>query len=152
MTDLMHFEDFRPGQEFDLGALTVTREDIIEFATEFDPQPFHLDEEAGKASLLGGLAASGWHTGSLVMRLLATALLTKATCMGSPGISKLTWKQPVFPGDTLRAKAVVLDKKDLRSKPDLGIVTLQVTATNQAATDVLFWENAILFSRREASA
>ncbi len=152
MSDLIHFEDFLPGQEFDLGALTVTREDIVEFASEFDPQPFHLDEDAGKASLLGGLAASGWHSAALVMRLMATGLLTRATCMGSPGISKLQWKHPVFPGDTLTAKAEVLNRKDLRSKPDLGIVTMRVTAVNQSATEVLYWENAILFSRRETFA
>jgi acyl dehydratase len=152
MSDLIHYEDFAPGQRYALGTLTVTREEIIAFASEFDPQPFHLDEEAGKASILGGLAASGWNTASLVMRLLATGLLNRATCMGSPGITRLKWKHPVFPGDTLTATAEVLEKKDLRSKPDLGIVTMRVTAANQAAADVLLWENAILFTRREASA
>jgi acyl dehydratase len=152
MSDLIHFEDFNPGQEFDLGALTVTREEIVEFASEFDPQPFHLDDEAGRASLLGGMAASGWHSAALVMRLLADGLLTRATCMGSPGISKLKWRHPVFPGDTLTAKAVVLKKKKLSSKPDLGLVTIRVDAANQAAKQVLFWENAILFARREPGA
>jgi len=152
MSDLIHYEDFAPGQRYELGSLAVTYEEIIDFASEFDPQPFHLDEEAGKASLLGGLAASGWHTASLVMRLLATGLLNGATCMGSPGVSTLKWKRPVHPGDTLTAAAEVLEKKDLRSKPDLGIVTMRVTAENQAGTQVLMWENAILFARREAAA
>jgi len=150
MSDQIHFEDFAKGQVYDLGALTVTKEDIVEFAAEFDPQPFHLEEDAGKASILGGLAASGWHTGSLVMRLLATNLLNKTTGRGSPGISKLQWKRPVYPGDTLTAKAEVLETKSLRSKPDLGIVTVRVTATSQNGTEVLLWENPILFAKREA--
>lgn len=150
MSDLIHFEDFASGQVYDLGALTVTREEIIDFASEFDPQPFHLEEDAGKVSILGGLAASGWHTGSLVMRLLATNLLNKTTGRGSPGISKLQWKRPVFPGDTLTASAEILDTKELRSKPDLGIVMVRVTAANQQGTVVLLWENPILFAKREA--
>lgn len=151
MPDLIHFEDFAPGQEYDLGALTVTREAIIEFASEFDPQPFHLDEAAGAASILGGLAASGWHTASLVMRLLATNLLNGTAGRGSPGISKLQWKRPVFPGDTLAARAEVLETKSLRSKPDLGIANVRVVAWNQHGEDVILWENAILFARREAT-
>ena len=152
MSDLLYFEDFAPGQTYDLGSLTVSRDEIVEFASEFDPQPFHLDEEAGKASLLGGLAASGWHTASLVMRLLATTLLNRTAGRGSPGISDLKWRRPVFPGDTLCAVARVMETKALRSKPDLGIVTVEVTATNQEGNTVLTWMNPILFARREMSA
>lgn len=152
MTELIHYEDFAPGQEFDLGSLTVSREEILEFAGEFDPQPFHLDEEAGKASILGGLAASGWHTGSMVMRLLAENLLNKTTGRGSPGISKLQWLRPVFPGDTLSAKAEVLDMKELRSRPDLGLVNVRVTAANQSGANVIVWENPILFAKKEVQA
>jgi len=151
MTDLIHFEDLTPGQEYDLGALTVTRDDIITFASEFDPQPFHLDAAAGEASILGGLAASGWHTASLVMRLLATNLLNKTAGRGSPGISQLQWKRPVFPGDTLTARAEVLETKALRSKPDLGIANVRVTAWNQHGQNVILWENPILFARREVT-
>jgi acyl dehydratase len=149
MPDIYHFEDFQPGQVFDLGSITVSKDDIIEFAAEFDPQPFHLDEEAGKASLLGGLAASGWHTGALVMSLLATKLLNRSSGQGSPGIDELKWQRPVFPGDTLTARAEVLSSKELRSKPDLGIVNVRVTATNQNNDQVLYWENPILFKKRE---
>lgn len=152
MSDLIHFEDFAPGQIYDLGSLTVSRDDIVAFAAEFDPQPFHLDEEAGKASILGGLAASGWHTASLVMRLLASNLLNKTAGRGSPGISDLKWKRPVLPGDTLTARAEVMETKALRSKPDLGIVTVEVTAKNQEGATVLTWLNPILFARREAGA
>ncbi|MHA7777000.1 MaoC family dehydratase [Roseibium sp. M-1] len=151
MTDLIHFEDFAAGQDYDLGSMTVSREEILEFASEFDPQPFHLDEEAGKASLLGGLAASGWHTGSMVMRLLVDNLLNRTAGRGSPGIGKLQWLRPVFPGDTLFAKAEVLDTRELRSRPDLGIVNVRVTATNQSGDNVIAWENPILFARREAT-
>jgi len=152
MTELIPYEDFAPGQEYDLGSLTVSREEILEFAGEFDPQPFHLDEEAGKASILGGLAASGWHTGSMVMRLLAENLLNKTTGRGSPGIGKLQWLRPVFPGDTLSAKAEVLDMKELRSRPDLGLVNVRVTAVNQSGDNVIIWENPILFAKREVEA
>jgi len=151
MPDLIHLEDFAPGQEYDLGTVTVTKDDILEFASEFDPQPFHLDEAAGEASLLGGLAASGWHTASLVMRLLATGLLNKTAGRGSPGISKLQWKRPVFPGDTMTARAEILKTKPLRSKPDLGIADIRVTATNQHGQTVILWENPVLFARREGT-
>ncbi|MDN3720324.1 MaoC family dehydratase [Roseibium salinum] len=130
----------------------MSREEIIGFASEFDPQPFHLSEEAGSASLLGGLAASGWHTGSLVMRLLATGLLNKSAGRGSPGMTRLQWKHPVRPGDTLTARADVLTTRDLRSRPDLGIVTVRVTAANQTGTGVVEWENPILFAKREPAA
>ncbi|MES0811597.1 MaoC family dehydratase [Roseibium sp. SCPC15] len=150
MPDLLHFEDFATGQSFDLGSIQVSKEDIIEFASEFDPQDFHLDEDAGRNSMLGGLAASGWHTAALVMRLLATGLLNKSTGRGSPGISKLKWQRPVSPGDVLTAVAEVLETKDLRTKPDLGLVFVRVTATNQSGTQVILWENPILFQKRQA--
>ncbi len=149
MSDLYHFEDFRPGQIFELGSITASKDEIIDFAAEFDPQPFHLDEEAGKASLLGGLAASGWHTGAMVMQLLATSLLNRSTGQGAPGIDELKWQRPVFPGDTLSARAEVLSKKELRSKPNLGIVNFRISAENQKHNQVLYWENPILFLKRE---
>ncbi|MEP3048268.1 MAG: MaoC family dehydratase [Roseibium sp.] len=151
MRDALCFEDFEPGQSYDLGSLEVSRSDIIEFASEFDPQPFHMDDTAGTESLLGGLAASGWHTCGLVMRLLATGLLNRSTCQGSPGIARLKWLKPVFPNDTLIAEARIVGAKELRSKPDLGLVTVEVTARNQANASILYWENAILFRRRKAA-
>lgn len=149
MTDRTYFEDLAPDQEFDLGAIDVSKDDIIEFASEFDPQSFHMSEEAGKASILGGLAASGWHTASLIMRLLATNLFNKSTGRGSPGVSRLKWKHPVFPGDTLSATAKILEMKDLRSKPQLGMVFIRVRATNQNDIEVIEWDNPVLFERRE---
>lgn len=149
MPELLHFEDFSKGQKFDLGSLEVSREAIIEFASEFDPQPFHLDEEAGNASMLGGLAASGWHTASLVMRLLAENLLNKSTSRGSPGITNLKWMRPVFAGDTLSVGAEVLKTRTLHTRPDLGLVSMRLAANKQAGEQVLVWENPIMFARRE---
>lgn len=151
MTERLFFEDFEPGQVFDLGMKTVSKEEIIAFAAEFDPQPFHLDEKAGKASMLGGLAASGWHTASMTMALLAQNLLNNSTCQGSPGITELGWKGPVFPEDVLTATAHVTEARELRSKPDLGIVSLKVEVRNQAGKTVMVQENPILFKKRAAS-
>ena len=148
---MLHFEDFEPGATFALSSLIISRDEIISFAREFDPQPFHLDEAAGKASMLGGLAASGWNTCGLVMRLLATNLLNRSTCQGSPGLNSLKWLHPVFPEDTLSAEALVLNIRELRSRPELGLVTIQIEARNQDRTPVLIWENGILFRKREAS-
>ncbi|WP_422037359.1 MaoC family dehydratase [Roseibium sp.] len=149
MTQPQYFEDFAAGQEIPLGSIEVTRDDIIEFATEFDPQDFHMSEEGGKASMLGGLAASGWHTASIVMRLLAVNLFNKSTGRGSPGVSKLRWKHPVFAGDILSANAEILGTKPLRSKPGLGLVFIRICAANQHGKDVIDWENPVLFERRE---
>ncbi|MET1411961.1 MaoC family dehydratase [Roseibium sp. HPY-6] len=151
MTTPRYFEDFEAGQDLDLGSIEVTRDDIVEFATEFDPQDFHVSEEGGKASMLGGLAASGWHTASIVMRLLATNLFNKSSGRGSPGVSRLKWKHPVFPGDVLSASAKILATKELRSKPLLGMVFIKITAINQNGTEVIEWENPVLFEKQEAS-
>lgn len=151
MKDRLFFEDFEPGQVFDLGTKTVSKEEIIAFAAEFDPQPFHLDEKAGKASMLGGLAASGWHTASMIMALLAQNLLNNSTCQGSPGIKELGWKGPVFPEDVLSARAHVTETRELRSKPDLGLVSLKVEVRNQAGKTVMVQENPILFKKRVTS-
>ncbi|WP_346891375.1 MaoC family dehydratase [uncultured Roseibium sp.] len=146
------FEDFKLGQAYDLGSRSVTREEIIEFASEFDPQPFHLDDEAGKASLLGGLSASGWHTGALVMRLLADGLLNRTSSQGSNSIDKLSWLKPVFPGDTLSATATVIATRELKSRPNLGIVTFEIKVRNQSGTDVMRQIGPIFFGRRTALA
>lgn len=147
----LFYEDLTPGKAFDLGSRTVTREEVIEFASEFDPQPFHLDEKAGKESILGGLAASGWHTASMVMRLLADNLLSRSSCRGSPGIEKLQWRKPVYPGDTLRAKATVLEQRELKSKPDLGLAKLEITVTNQDNIGVLSQVSPLMFVKRGAT-
>src|SRR5215469_11394937 len=105
MTDLLHFEDFRAGQTFAFGRYEVTKEEIVEFAREFDPQPHHLDEEAAKRSILGGLAASGWHTCAMTMRMFADMLVPIAAAQGGVGSPEGRWMRPVRPGDVLRAQA-----------------------------------------------
>ena len=97
------FEDFTPGETATYGAWPVTREEIVDYARQFDPQPFHLDEEAGRASLLGGLSASGWHSAALLMRMTCEGWLNRSTGLGSPGIDELRWMKPVLAGDTLTA-------------------------------------------------
>ncbi|MGQ3211057.1 MaoC family dehydratase [Shinella sp.] len=125
------FEDFTPGRRFDFAARTLTTDEIIAFASEFDPQPMHLDEEAGRASILGGLAASGWHTSALMMRMLYEAYINGSTSEGSPGVDLMEWKRPVLAGDTLGGHCVVLEARASRSRPEIGIVRMRAEVTNQ---------------------
>ena len=150
MSISIYYEDCQPGLSFDLGSTVVEKQQVLRFAAAFDPQPFHLDEDAGKASILGGLSASGWHTASMVMRLLVDHLLSRSSCQGSPGVKSLRWLKPVFPGDTLHAKADVLEKRTLLTKPYLGIVTFELTATKSDGTQVMHQVIPILFAKRAA--
>src|SRR6187431_953087 len=119
------YEDFVEGATFGLGTKAVTAEEIIEFASEFDAQPMHLDEAAGKASILGGLSASGWHTCSMFMRLMCDGFLLDSTSQGSPGLDYVRWKKPVLAGDTLTGKSTVLAKRMSKSKPGMGFITVK---------------------------
>jgi acyl dehydratase len=119
------FEDFTPGRVFDLGTMTADREEMVEFARRYDPQPFHLDEEAAKDSIFGGLAASGWFTACLWMRAYADEVLLRSTGQGSPGGTQFAWLRPLFPGDVVRATAEVLTARPSRSRPGLGIVEMR---------------------------
>jgi acyl dehydratase len=113
------------------GAKTVTKEEIMAFAREFDPQPFHVDEAAASRSIYGGLIASGWHSGSMLMRMFYEAVFRDAASMGSPGIDELRWVKPVRPGDTLHFRATVLEATPSRSKPDRGVVRTFCELLNQ---------------------
>lgn len=146
------FGDFVEGASIDLGARHVTAEEIIAFASEFDPQPMHLDEEAGKASILGGLSASGWHTCAMFMRLLCDGILLDSTSQGAPGIDYVRWKKPVLAGDDLTAAVKVLATRASRSRPSLGLVTVHSEMQNQHGENVLELENTIMFLRREPGA
>jgi acyl dehydratase len=121
------FEDLVPGRVFDLGTTVVDRDEMVAFARRFDPQPFHVDEEAGRASVFGALAASGWFTAGLWMRAYADGVLSRATALGSPGGEEISWPAPVFAGDELRASMEVLDARRSRSRPRLGLVRLRAT-------------------------
>lgn len=122
MAELLYFEDFRVGQVFPLGPYHVTRQEILDYAREFDPQDFHLDEDVAKASVLGGLAASGWHSCAMLMRMICDGYLNRATGMGSNGLSDVKWLKPVFAGETLTGTMTVLTARVSRSRPDMGIL------------------------------
>lgn len=144
----IYLDDFHDGQIIDLGSCTVSREEIIAFASQYDPQPFHTDEEAAKESIYGGLIASGWHTVALFMRLLVDGLLSHAASMGSPGVDEVRWLKPVRPGDTLRARGVVLAVVPSRSKPDRGILRTSYEMFNQSGEQVLSIKGIGMFARR----
>lgn len=147
---MRYFEDFNAGDVFELGSRSVTKEEILEFAGRYDPQPFHVDEERARESIYGGLIASGWHTASMTMRLLADSILLDAAGMGSPGLDELRWLKPVRPGDTLSARMEILSARPSASKPDRGLVQSQIQVTNQNGETVLTWKAMGLYRRRPA--
>lgn len=146
------FEDFTEGRSIDLGVKDVTAEEIVEFAGEFDPQPMHLDEAAGKASILGGLSASGWHTCAIYMRLLCDAFLLDSTSQGAPGIDRIKWRKPVLAGDRLNGRATVLSRRESRSRPSIGLVAFRSELFNQHGETVFELENTVMFLKRGAAA
>lgn len=147
---ILTYEDFTPGRRFPLGPVEVSAAEIREFAAEFDPQPMHLDEEAGRASILGGLAASGWHTSALLMRMMIESYVGHSTSQGSPGVDVMDWKKPVLAGDRLSGHTLVLEARPLRSRPGLGIVRVRHELENQHGDPVLICEHAFIL--RMASA
>jgi acyl dehydratase len=134
---LRYFEDYEPGATHDCGSVSVDQAEIVSFAKEFDPQPFHVDPEAAARGPYGGLIASGWQTAGLVMRQLVESYLSAEASLGSPGIDELRWPYPVRPGDTLRVRATVLEARRSLSKPDRGIVKTMVEAVNQDGRTVM---------------
>ena len=147
MADI-YFEDFAAGQTYDLGSHTFDRAAIIEFATEFDPQPFHVDEDLAQQSIYGGLIASGWQTCAIYMRLLCDGLLLQVHSMGSPGVDELRWLGPVRPGDTLSAQLKIEEVRASKSKPDRGIVMTAGELRNQAGDLVLTLKSPLMVRRR----
>lgn len=141
------YEDLVEGLTFDLGTKTVSAEEIIAFASQFDAQPMHLDEAAGKASVLGGLSASGWHTCAMFMRMLCDAFLLDSTSQGAPGVEQARWRKPVLAGDTLSGTSVVTGRRRAR-RPNLGYVTCRHTLVNQRGETVLELENVGMFLLR----
>lgn len=128
---MRYWEDFTVGMVMEFGGYEVTEEEVIEFATAFDPQPFHIDKDAAKEHFFGGIIASGWHTGSMCMKMMVDNYLIDSASMGSPGIEQLRWKQPVRPGEVLHVKAEVLDRSLPKSRPELGFVKFSHTVLNQ---------------------
>jgi acyl dehydratase len=148
---MIHFDDFAPGQVYPLGRRTLTRDEIVAFARDWDPQPFHLDNQAATESIYGGLIASGWHTVCVFMRLFADGLLNRSAAMGSPGVDAIRWLRPVRPGDTLEARVEVLEVRPSRSKPDRGIVRLRSVMINQHQGEVLSFIANVMFQRGSAA-
>lgn len=146
--DKYYFEDMAVGATVDLGKKKVSEEDIVRFGSEFDPQPFHIDPEAARKSIFGGIVASGWHTCSITMRLLVDGLLSHSSSLGSPGIEQIRWVKPVRPGDTLHAVLTVQEVRMSQSKPDRCTARMHIDVTNQAGELVMWMESFGMFAKR----
>jgi acyl dehydratase len=147
-----YWEDFVVGEALALGATPpVTGEAIIAFARQYDPQYFHVDPARAKESIFGGLVASGWHTASMVMRLWVDAIVSKTVSMGSPGVEDLRWPAPVRPGDTLTSRAVVLETRPSKSRPEMGLVRWRAETSNQRDELVFTMTGTSFIGRRPSS-
>ena len=149
---ILYWEDFEVGSVREFGRCEVTREAVLEFAGRYDPQPFHLNDAAAAQSLFGRLAASGWHTAAMAMRMMCEGYLLHAASLGSPGVEKLTWPAPVYPGDVLGMRNTVLESRPLASRPGVGLVKSRNEVLNQHGQVVLRMEGIGFFRRRDAGA
>ena len=147
---MRYWDDIKAGDVVELGSRTMEKERMVGFAREFDPQPFHTDESVAKASIWGGLIASGWHTGSVLMRLFYEGFLKDTASLGSPGIDELRWLKPVRPGDTLSARLTVTEATASRSKPDRGVIRSVMEMRNQHGEVVMTTAGVNFFLRRPA--
>jgi acyl dehydratase len=143
-----YFEDFEPGRTIPVGSRTVNQDEIIAFARQFDPQPFHVDPEAAAQSMFGGIIASGWHTCSMMMRMMVDGFLSEAASLGSPGVDEIRWLKPVRAGDTLSVTTTVLDARASSSRPDRGVVHTMWEAKNQHGETVATVNGMGMFLRR----
>lgn len=142
------FDDFAVGERFEFGAYVVTEDEIIDFARRYDPQPFHLDPEAAKASHFGGLVASGWMTSAVLMRLLCDHFIPRQSSMGSPGVDEVRWLKPLRPGDTLRARVEVTETRASQSKPDRGVIRCRHQLLNQHDEVVMSMHGMGMYKKR----
>ncbi|MGL3820863.1 MaoC family dehydratase [Sphingopyxis sp. R3-92] len=149
---MLYFEDLEIGSTQRFGHYPVTREEVIEFAGKYDPQPFHLDDEAAAQTYFGRLSASGWHTGSMAMRMIVENMkASQQAGLGSPGIDELRWLKPVYPGDTLRCETELLEKCQSTSRPEMGSFKSRLTVFNQDDVPVMTLVSIGLIRVREAS-
>ncbi|MEI6547780.1 MAG: MaoC family dehydratase [Burkholderiales bacterium] len=132
-----YFEDYHVGETFEYGDYEITEKEIVEFATRYDPQPFHIDKAAAARSLFGGLIASGWMTGSVMMRMMVENFIPTRSGLGSPGLDEIRWVQPVRPGDRLRVRVTILETVRSRSKPDRGSILALQEGLNQRGEVVM---------------
>ncbi len=145
---IYYWEDLEVGSTRELGSVSPTRAQILDFARQFDPQPFHLDDAAAEASVFGKLCASGWHTCAMAMRLMVDNFLSQAAALGSPGLESLKWTKPVYPGDVLSLRHRVLDRRPMASRPSVGLVRTVWEMHNQHGEQVLHMEGWGMFRRR----
>ena len=145
---IYYFEDLTPGTVLEFGGVEMTEEEIVGFARRYDPQPFHVDAEAGKASIFGGLCASGWHTTAVMMRMWVDNYLSPEASLGSPGIDELRWVKPVYPGDRLRCRIEIVEATPSRSRPFMGSIRQKTEVINQNDEVVLRLTGVGLFRRR----
>ena len=147
-----HWEDFTPGAVAVYGPRLVTREEIVAFAAEFDPQPMHLDEAAAANTLLGGLGASGWHTCCLLMRMITEGFLLDSASMGAPGVDEVRWLKPLRPGAQIRVRATVVDKRASNSRPEMGFVKFLCEVLDEKDTVLTTLVSSMMMVRREPGA
>lgn len=147
-----YFEDFTPGLVIETGPRLVTREEIVAFSAEFDPQPMHLDEEAARASILGGLAASGWHTCCLMMRMACDGYVLNSSSMGAPGVDEVKWLKPLRPGTNITLRTTVLDNRVSSSRPEMGFVKVQMEILDDDRTPIMTLLTSVIMGRRATEA
>ena len=148
---MRYFEDLEIGAETDFGSYEVTREEVLDFARKYDPQPFHLSDEEAAKTHFGRIAASGWHTCAMTMAVVARHVVDgEQEGLGSPGIDELRWLKPVYPGDTLHVKGKLIEKTPSRSKPEIGSFRTETTVTNQDGVPVMRFTSIVLIRRRPA--
>src|SRR6478672_3216008 len=146
---MIYFEDLKVGTETDYGSYEVTRQEVLEFAHKYDPQPFHISDEEAAKTHFGRIAASGWHTAAMTMAVIARHVVDqKQAGLGSPGIDDLRWRRPVYPGDTLHVRGEILEKTPSRSRPDIGSFRTQTIVTNQDDQVVMTFVSIVLIRRR----
>jgi len=146
---MIYFEDLEVGAETDFGSYDVTREEMLEFARKYDPQPFHLSDEEAAQTHFGRMSASGWHTAAMTMAVIARYVVEhRQAGLGSPGIDELRWRKPVYPGDTLHVRGKIIEKTPSRSRPEMGSFRTHTTVTNQHGEPVMTFTSIVLIRRR----
>ena len=150
---MIYFEDLDVGSETYFGSYEVTREEVLDFAGKYDPQPFHLSDEEAAKTHFGRIAASGWHTAAMTMAVIARHVVKNEQAgLGSPGIDELRWRRPVYPGDTLHVRGNILEKTPSRSRPEMGSFRTQTIVTNQDDQVVMSFVSIVLMRRRPITA
>ena len=148
----LHWEDFSPGRVFEHGPRRITREEIVGFAAEFDPQPMHLDEAAARTTLLGGLSASGWHACCILMKMCTESFVLNSASMGAPGVEEVRWLIPIRPGDALTLRATVVETRASSSRPDMGFVRFMFELLNQTGEQAMTLTTSLMIGRRAGGA